>query len=177
MVLVHSSTYLIPIFCGLILVWQDDFMNFIIMFMASPNFIRNPYLRAKMVEVLNCWMPRRRWFNIFHFLQIFADFLFLFSLLSKFQAECLSIYTMSFIACAVVHLLQLLSLKGTDCLLSILWEICWSFMLILSSRVLTHRWMLLRLCPCCPWYTCQVHGVHWKLSCDITYFIDTYKKL
>ncbi|XP_057971394.1 probable ubiquitin conjugation factor E4 [Malania oleifera] len=34
----------------------DDFMNFIIMFMASPKFIRNPYLRAKMVEVLNCWM-------------------------------------------------------------------------------------------------------------------------
>lgn len=40
------------------LAWQDDFMNFIIMFMASPEFIRNPYLRAKMVEVLNCWMPR-----------------------------------------------------------------------------------------------------------------------
>ncbi|KAK2655850.1 hypothetical protein Ddye_008902 [Dipteronia dyeriana] len=37
----------------------DDFMNFIIMFMSSPNFIRNPYLRAKMVEVLKCWMPRR----------------------------------------------------------------------------------------------------------------------
>ncbi|KAF8399550.1 hypothetical protein HHK36_015417 [Tetracentron sinense] len=37
----------------------DDFMNFIIMFMASPEFIRNPYLRAKMVEVLNCWMPQR----------------------------------------------------------------------------------------------------------------------
>lgn len=37
----------------------DDFMNFIIMFMASPQFVRNPYLRAKMVEVLNCWMPRR----------------------------------------------------------------------------------------------------------------------
>ncbi|KAI9153511.1 hypothetical protein LWI28_012482 [Acer negundo] len=37
----------------------DDFMNFITMFMGSPNFIRNPYLRAKMVEVLNCWMPRR----------------------------------------------------------------------------------------------------------------------
>ncbi|XP_007032650.2 PREDICTED: probable ubiquitin conjugation factor E4 [Theobroma cacao] len=36
----------------------DDFMNFIIMFMASPQFINNPYLRAKMVEVLNCWMPR-----------------------------------------------------------------------------------------------------------------------
>ncbi|CAN6574695.1 unnamed protein product [Malus baccata var. baccata] len=36
----------------------DDFMNFIIMFMASPEYIRNPYLRAKMVEVLNCWMPR-----------------------------------------------------------------------------------------------------------------------
>ncbi|KAF9626513.1 hypothetical protein IFM89_034447 [Coptis chinensis] len=37
----------------------DDFMNFIIMFMGSPEFIRNPYLRAKMVEVLNCWMPSR----------------------------------------------------------------------------------------------------------------------
>ncbi|EYU44160.1 hypothetical protein ABFS82_08G027800 [Erythranthe guttata] len=37
----------------------DDFMNFIIMFMASPEYIRNPYLRAKMVEVLNCWMPPR----------------------------------------------------------------------------------------------------------------------
>lgn len=37
-------------------------MNFIIMFMASPEYIRNPYLRAKMVEVLNCWMPRGRCF-------------------------------------------------------------------------------------------------------------------
>ncbi|KAF6171741.1 hypothetical protein GIB67_007262 [Kingdonia uniflora] len=37
----------------------DDFLNFIIMFMASPEYIRNPYLRAKMVEVLNCWMPHR----------------------------------------------------------------------------------------------------------------------
>ncbi|XP_077211467.1 putative ubiquitin conjugation factor E4 [Tasmannia lanceolata] len=37
----------------------DDFLNFIIMFMASPSYIRNPYLRAKMVEVLNCWMPNR----------------------------------------------------------------------------------------------------------------------
>ncbi|VFQ68550.1 unnamed protein product [Cuscuta campestris] len=37
----------------------DDFMNFIIMFMGNPQYIRNPYLRAKMVEVLNCWMPRR----------------------------------------------------------------------------------------------------------------------
>lgn len=36
----------------------DDFLNFIIMFMASPDYIKNPYLRAKMVEVLNCWMPR-----------------------------------------------------------------------------------------------------------------------
>lgn len=37
----------------------DEFMNFIIMFMGSPKYINNPYLRAKMVEVLNCWMPRR----------------------------------------------------------------------------------------------------------------------
>ena len=34
----------------------DDFMNFIIMFMANPLYIKNPYLRAKMVEVLNGWM-------------------------------------------------------------------------------------------------------------------------
>ncbi|CAL9770215.1 unnamed protein product [Musa acuminata subsp. burmannicoides] len=37
----------------------DDFLNFIIMFMASPTYIKNPYLRAKMVEVLNCWMQQR----------------------------------------------------------------------------------------------------------------------
>ncbi|CAN1143891.1 Probable ubiquitin conjugation factor E4 [Linum perenne] len=38
----------------------DDFINFIIMFMGSPTHIRSPYLRAKMVEVLNCWMPHGR---------------------------------------------------------------------------------------------------------------------
>ncbi|XP_051208563.1 probable ubiquitin conjugation factor E4 [Lolium perenne] len=37
----------------------DDFLNFNIMFMASSSHIKNPYLKAKMVEVLNCWMPRR----------------------------------------------------------------------------------------------------------------------
>ncbi|XP_077223669.1 putative ubiquitin conjugation factor E4 isoform X1 [Tasmannia lanceolata] len=37
----------------------DDFLNFMIMFMASPSYVRNPYLRAKMVEVLNCWMPHK----------------------------------------------------------------------------------------------------------------------
>ncbi|KAG0460236.1 hypothetical protein HPP92_023364 [Vanilla planifolia] len=37
----------------------DDFLNFIIMFMASPSYLKNPYLRAKMVEVLNCWLPQR----------------------------------------------------------------------------------------------------------------------
>uniref|UniRef100_A0A7N0VN60 RING-type E3 ubiquitin transferase n=1 Tax=Kalanchoe fedtschenkoi TaxID=63787 RepID=A0A7N0VN60_KALFE len=40
-------------------VFLEDYMNFIIMFMASPDYIRNPYLRAKMVEVLNCWMTSR----------------------------------------------------------------------------------------------------------------------
>ncbi|CAI9099664.1 OLC1v1036520C1 [Oldenlandia corymbosa var. corymbosa] len=38
----------------------DDFMNFIVMFMASPDFVRNPYLRAKMVEVLKMLMPRNK---------------------------------------------------------------------------------------------------------------------
>ncbi|KAH9298077.1 hypothetical protein KI387_029759, partial [Taxus chinensis] len=37
----------------------DDFLNFIIMFMASPLYIKNPYLRAKMVNVLNAWMPEK----------------------------------------------------------------------------------------------------------------------
>ncbi|KAI3989542.1 hypothetical protein MKX01_031596 [Papaver californicum] len=36
----------------------NDFTNFIIMFIASPNHVRNPYLRAKMVTVLNC-SPKR----------------------------------------------------------------------------------------------------------------------
>uniref|UniRef100_A0A0D6R1N6 RING-type E3 ubiquitin transferase n=1 Tax=Araucaria cunninghamii TaxID=56994 RepID=A0A0D6R1N6_ARACU len=37
----------------------DDFLNFIIMFMANPLYIKNPYLRAKMVDVLNAWMPEK----------------------------------------------------------------------------------------------------------------------
>ncbi|KAL6894677.1 hypothetical protein ACP4OV_008775 [Aristida adscensionis] len=41
----------------------DDFLNFIIMFMASTSYIKNPYLRAKMVEVLNCWTPQRSGLN------------------------------------------------------------------------------------------------------------------
>lgn len=40
-------------------IFLDDFLNFIIMFMANSSYIKNPYLRAKMVEVLNCWMPHR----------------------------------------------------------------------------------------------------------------------
>lgn len=48
-------------------------MNFIIMFMASPEYIRNPYLRAKMVEVLNCWMPRRRYFILSSFYVLKSD--------------------------------------------------------------------------------------------------------
>jgi hypothetical protein len=34
----------------------DVFMNFIIMFMASPLYAKNPYLRVEMVEFLNAWM-------------------------------------------------------------------------------------------------------------------------
>jgi ubiquitin conjugation factor E4 B len=44
---------------GLDGVMLDVFMNFIIMFMASPLYVKNPYLRAKMVEVLNVWMPEK----------------------------------------------------------------------------------------------------------------------
>ena len=38
----------------------DDFMNFIIMFMASPIYVKNSYLRAKMVEVSNAWIKVHR---------------------------------------------------------------------------------------------------------------------
>ncbi|CAM6096554.1 unnamed protein product [Calypogeia fissa] len=37
----------------------DEFMSFIVMFMGSPLHVKNPYLRAKMVEVLSAWMPSK----------------------------------------------------------------------------------------------------------------------
>ncbi|KAL6202593.1 hypothetical protein ACLB2K_026301 [Fragaria x ananassa] len=54
MELLIVASQLIPkAFSGVLL---DDFMNFIVMFMACPEYIRNPYLRLKMVQVLNCLM-------------------------------------------------------------------------------------------------------------------------
>lgn len=41
----------------------DEFMSFIVMFMGSPLYVKNPYLRAKMVEVLNAWMPQKSSFS------------------------------------------------------------------------------------------------------------------
>ena len=38
----------------------DDFMNFIIMFMESPVYVKNSYLRAKMMEVSNAWIKVHR---------------------------------------------------------------------------------------------------------------------
>ncbi|XP_061376480.1 probable ubiquitin conjugation factor E4 [Gastrolobium bilobum] len=40
-------------------VMLEEFMDFIVMFMASPEFIKNQYLSEKMVKVLNCWMPSK----------------------------------------------------------------------------------------------------------------------
>ncbi|KAL6205243.1 hypothetical protein ACLB2K_022505 [Fragaria x ananassa] len=58
MELLIVASQLIPkAFSGVLL---DDFMNFIVMFMASPEYIRNPYLRSKMVQVLNCLMHGSR---------------------------------------------------------------------------------------------------------------------
>lgn len=115
-------------------------MNFIIMFMASPEFIKNPYLRAKMVEVLNCWMPRRRWFDVFLLDDAVNFLLQLFPRLTwNVQVYNWFFCVPPFTPCAVAHLLQPLYLKGTSCLLSILWEIFWSFTLTLSSLVLTLR--------------------------------------
>ncbi|XP_042439691.1 probable ubiquitin conjugation factor E4 isoform X6 [Zingiber officinale] len=36
-----------------------DFLNFIIMFMANDTYVKNPCLRAKMVEVLNHWIKKK----------------------------------------------------------------------------------------------------------------------
>ncbi|KAI3894077.1 hypothetical protein MKX03_013274 [Papaver bracteatum] len=39
---------------------MDEFIKFIIMFMASPNYIRNPYIRERMVELLSLCLGNRR---------------------------------------------------------------------------------------------------------------------
>ena len=36
---------------------MESFMDFLVVFSGSPLYIKNPYLRAKLVEVLNLWMP------------------------------------------------------------------------------------------------------------------------
>jgi hypothetical protein len=52
------SPFMIIDWCMVFLL-QDEFMSFIVMFMGSPLHVKNPYLRAKMVEVLNAWMPAK----------------------------------------------------------------------------------------------------------------------
>jgi hypothetical protein len=47
--------------CGYLL--HDEFMNFIVMLMDNALDVKNPYLRAKMLEVLNAWMPSKRWYS------------------------------------------------------------------------------------------------------------------
>jgi hypothetical protein len=42
---------------------EEEFMSFIVMFMDRALHVKNPYLRAKMVEVLNAWMPSKRWYS------------------------------------------------------------------------------------------------------------------
>lgn len=38
----------------------EEIFSFVITFMGSPNYVRNPYCRANLVEVLRMWMPDRR---------------------------------------------------------------------------------------------------------------------
>ncbi|KAI3996475.1 hypothetical protein MKX01_001313, partial [Papaver californicum] len=38
----------------------DEFIKFIIMFVANPNYIRNSYIRQRMVELLNLCIRNRR---------------------------------------------------------------------------------------------------------------------
>ena len=35
----------------------DEFMSFLVLFAGSPAYVKNPYLRSKLVEVLRCWIP------------------------------------------------------------------------------------------------------------------------
>lgn len=36
----------------------DELMLFMVVFMGSPGYIRNPYLRSKLSEVVHAWLPR-----------------------------------------------------------------------------------------------------------------------
>jgi hypothetical protein len=36
----------------------DDLMLFMVIFMGSPHYIRNPYLRSKLSEVVHAWLPQ-----------------------------------------------------------------------------------------------------------------------
>ncbi|CAI5982295.1 unnamed protein product [Closterium sp. NIES-65] len=58
---------------------QGEFVSFIVMLMASPLSIKNPYLRAKMLKLLQHWMPSHS----------FRGFSLLFLLLS---ATCLPVW-------------------------------------------------------------------------------------
>lgn len=89
-------------------------MNFIIMFMGSPEYIRNPYLRAKMVEVLNCWMPRRRLFD-----KITIKQNAICQLLSRIVVQYVLTCCIQFNTVPVGHLLHLLFLKDISYPLSI----------------------------------------------------------
>lgn len=110
--------------------WQDDFMNLIITFMASLEYIRNPFLRAKMVEVFNFWMPQR--------------YLSTYLLILSSYVICLQrVFTSFYLCvCAVAHLLlPIYFFRGTNSLFSILWRIFWNSMLISSSQDPTLRWL------------------------------------
>lgn len=38
---------------------QEDLTSFMVVFVGSPLHVKNPYLRAKFVEILADWLPER----------------------------------------------------------------------------------------------------------------------
>lgn len=38
----------------------DEICDFVVVFIGSPLYVKNPYLRAKFVEILHLWLPGGR---------------------------------------------------------------------------------------------------------------------
>ena len=36
----------------------DEFMLFLVVCIGSPQYVRSPYLRSKLSEVIHAWLPR-----------------------------------------------------------------------------------------------------------------------
>lgn len=37
----------------------EDLMQFLLIFLSSPAYVKNPYIRAKLSEVIHAWLPEK----------------------------------------------------------------------------------------------------------------------